>query len=390
MGTSPFFFAFLLHILLLFANKCVPLLPIKISLPNYLMAKCMKNKKNMLRAVMALTLQLCALPIAAQAMTAQQASQDSVVNVIAYFCKNDTMCYQYQDYKAKVENNDTIVEHYIKSDVQLVVVDSTAKGYLIEYNTLNTTVNYEDTLMTRVMQSVMDKMGDVKVVFSTDEYGTIEHVKNWAEVRTFMKTATKVIFDSIYANIPVMNEVFPRQRFEAQIASTFVNEKAFLNNCEDLQLLFLLHGKSLPIGKVEDDDPSDNGYPQHTVTVTSYGKSDDDYGFEDDYFVHCVSETTIPKNEVKDLLKLYFNKIISDKHLDEMNHTIDSIDYSDAKVTNSERYNYFYNGWPCDMTQSKLTNMMGSQSIEIKNIVWTTRRWRVYEDDDSSAYDATM
>jgi hypothetical protein len=51
------------------------------------------NKKNLLRAVMALTLQLCAMPVAAQAVTAQQASQDSVVNVIAYFCKNDNMCY---------------------------------------------------------------------------------------------------------------------------------------------------------------------------------------------------------------------------------------------------------------------------------------------------------
>ena len=247
------------------------------------MANCIMNKKNLLRPVMALTLQLCAMPVAAQAVTAQQASQDSVVNVIAYFCKNDTMCYQYQDYKAKVENNDTIVEHYMKSDVQLVVVDSTAKGYLIEYSTLNTTVDYKDSLMTRVMQSVMEKMGDVKVLFSTDEYGTIEHIKNWAEVRKFMKTATKVIFDSIYANIPAMSEVFPRQRFEAQISSIFVNEKTFLNNCEDLQLLFLLHGKSMPIGKAEDNEPSDNGYPQHTITVTSYGKTDDDYGFEDDY-----------------------------------------------------------------------------------------------------------
>ena len=105
----------------------------------------MKNKKNMLRAVMALTLQLCALPIAAQAMTAQQASQDSVVNVIAYFCKNDTMCYQYQDYEAKVENNDTIVDHYIKSDIQLVVVDSTSKGYLIDAKRLM--LNQEYTIL---------------------------------------------------------------------------------------------------------------------------------------------------------------------------------------------------------------------------------------------------
>ena len=77
-----------------------------------------------------------------------------------------------------------------------------------------------------------------------------------------------------------MSEVFPRQRFEAQIATLYSNEKAFLANNDDLQLLFLLHGKSLPIGKVENDDPSDNGYPQHCVIVTSYGKTDDDYGFE--------------------------------------------------------------------------------------------------------------
>lgn len=342
------------------------------------------NKKNLLRAVMALTLQLCALPIAAQAVTAQQASQDSVVNVIAYFCKNDTMCYQYQDYEAKVENNDTIVDHYIKSDIQLVVVDSTSKGYLIEYSTLNTTVEHKDSMFTRVMQSIMEKMGDVKVLFSTDEYGTIEHVKNWTEVKNYMKAAYKAIFDSIYANLPAMSEVIPRHRFEAQVATMFSNEKAFLANSDDLQLLFLLHGKSLPIGKVENDDPSDNGYPQHCVTVTSYGMTDDDYGFEDDYYVHCVSETTIPKDDVKDMLKLYFNKMISDKHLDEVNQTIDSTEYSEAKVTLSEQYNYFYNGWPCEMTRSKLIDLMGTQTFEIKNIVWNTRRWGVYEDDDKS------
>ena len=342
------------------------------------------NKKKLLRAVMALTLQLCALPIAAQAVTAQQASQDSVLNVIAYFCKNDTMCYQYQDYEAKVEKNDTIVNHYIKSDIQLVVVDSTSKGYLIEYNTLNSTVEYNDSLLTRVMQSIMEKMGDVKVLFSTDEYGTIEHVKNWTEVKNYMKVASKAIFDSIYANLPAMSEVFPRQRFEAQIATMFSNEKAFLANSDELQLLFLLHGRSLPIGKVESDATTDNGYPQHCVTVTSYGMTDDDYGFEDDYYVHCVSETTIPKDDVKDMLKLYFNKMISDKHLDEVNQTIDSTEYSEAKVTLSEQYNYFYNGWPCEMTRSKLIDLMGTQTFEIKNIVWNTRRWGVYEDDDKS------
>ena len=63
-------------------------------------------------------LQLFTLPIAAQVVSAQQESQDSLINVIAYFCKNDTLSYLYEDYEAKVENNDTIVDHYIKCTLE--------------------------------------------------------------------------------------------------------------------------------------------------------------------------------------------------------------------------------------------------------------------------------
>ena len=37
----------------------------------------------------------------AQAVSAEQVSQDSTINIIAYFCKNDTLEYVYHDYKAR-------------------------------------------------------------------------------------------------------------------------------------------------------------------------------------------------------------------------------------------------------------------------------------------------
>jgi hypothetical protein len=47
-------------------------------------------------SILAFTLQLFLQPVAAQMVTAQQESQDSTINVIAYFCKNDTLGYDFQ------------------------------------------------------------------------------------------------------------------------------------------------------------------------------------------------------------------------------------------------------------------------------------------------------
>ena len=78
----------------------------------------------------------------AQAVSAEQVSQDSTINIIAYFCKNDTLEYVYHDYKAKVEKNDTTVKHHIVDQFQLIVRDSTANGYEIEVKPLKTEINH--------------------------------------------------------------------------------------------------------------------------------------------------------------------------------------------------------------------------------------------------------
>lgn len=348
-------------------------------------------KTKVFYIIFAFMLQLFTLPIAAQVVSAQQESQDSLINVIAYFCKNDTLSYLYEDYEAKVENNDTIVDHYIKSEIQLVVVDSTSKGYVIEYTPIKTTIEaYKDTMMAHVVQTIMDTMGDVKYLLSTDEYGTLQHIENWAEVRDYMKKSIKLMSDSLYGNYPQLNEIIPRQRFEAKLSSYYVNEQAYYKQCEDLQLLFQLYGKSYRIGKTERDESSQNGFPQHLVLIASYGKTDEEDGFDDDYYIHCGTETIVPKEEVKDLVKGMMNMMVSDKHLDELNQGIDSTEYTEAKIFDAEEYNYFYNGWPCGMTHSKLTEIMGTEKHEIKSLIWTSRRWGVFGGESSIQTDGTM
>lgn len=315
----------------------------------------------------------------AQVMSAQEVSQDSTINIIAYFCKNDTLEYVHHDYEAQVNNNDTVVKHHLIEHFQLIVRDSTSNGYEIESIPLKTEVYFgKDTLMTNITQGLMEKLGDMSTIFTTDEYGSIQHIKNWKEIKNFSRTVIKAFCDSLYSACPHLDEMMPRARFEAQMSMQFTSEKTYIENSDDLQLLFSMYGRSIDIGKSESDDVDENGYPQHTIIIGGYGKVDQEYGFDDDFFLQAEIKTTIPKEDVKEHVKNTINMVVGDKYAGNINEDFDKMEYQDATVTSIEDYNYFYNGWPCEMEHTKITDMMGIKTIEINKATWTYRAWGVF------------
>jgi hypothetical protein len=50
----------------------------------------------------------------------------------------------------------------------------------------------------------------------------------------------------------------------------------------------------------------------------------------------------------------------------------------DAKVSIIEGYDYFYNGWPCDMLYEKVTDLKNVRNVEVYRIQWTTRSWGIF------------
>ena len=340
----------------------------------------------MKKLILSLLFGILALPSVAQLMTAQQENKDSTINVIAFFCKNDTLSYQFQELKAKVKDNDTIVEHQILSTFQLIVRDSTATSYEIECIPLETKVNFgKDTLMTNIMQSLLEAMGDINTIITTDEYGRIEHIKNWKEIKDFSRKVTKSFFDSLYSNLPQLNEAIPQARFESQMNLQFANEKAYIENSDDLKLLFSLHGNSFVIGKNESDDTDANGWPEHSTFVCGYGKSSEEYGFEDDYFISGRTVTTIPKEDVKEAIGNYINLTLSDEYAGKVNDEIEKQEFGDAIVTDVEQYSYFYNGWPSEMEHLKQTEIMGTKIMEYKSATWTSRVWGIFGNQTESS-----
>ena len=340
----------------------------------------------MKKLIIALLFGTLALPSVAQLMTAQQENKDSTINVIAFFCKNDTLSYQFQDLKAKVKDNDTIVEHQMLSTFQLIVRDSTATSYEIECIPLETKVNFgKDTLMTNIMQSLMETMGDISTIITTDEYGRIEHIKNWKEIKDFSRKAIKSFLDSLYSCRPQLNEALPRARFESQMTLQFADEKAYIENSADLKLLFSLHGNSFAIGKTESDDTDAHGWPEQTTVVCGYDKSSEEYGFEDDYFISGRTVTTIPKEDLKETIGNYINLTLSDEYAGKVNDEIKKQELEDATVTDVEQYSYFYNGWPSEMEHLKQIEIMGTKIIDYKNAIWTSRVWGIYGNQTESS-----
>lgn len=339
----------------------------------------MMMKKYTLRILVTFVMTSWGLSVKGQVTTAQQEIQDSTLNVIAYFCKNDTLGYHYEDYKAKIYGNDTIVEHYHQNDFLLTVRDSTSEGYEIECIPQEALFDFgKDTLMTNLMQSLYDRMGDMHVIFTIDEYGSLKHIKNWLEIKKFVRQVAKNYCDTLYSRRPEINDVLPRVRLETRVNLLFDNEKDYMANDDEMQLLFGCFGKSLKLGKSEMDDRSDQGFPEHIEAVAGYGKSSEEQGFDDDYFIRVMTTTNIPKEEVRAYVSNYVGMYMSDKVADKVHQKLEEQDYTDALVTVGETYDFFYNGWPADVEHVKSTEVNGVKDVEIKTVSWTKRTWGVF------------
>ena len=117
---------------------------------------------------------------------------DSIINVIAYFSKNDTVSYKETIFKCKITGNDTIVQSAVEQEYMLIVRDSTATEYTIEckdvdFHVLTDIPSYQD-LLTR---TIWEKTNHIPLIFKVDSLGAFKSITNWDEVRAYQAAAAK-------------------------------------------------------------------------------------------------------------------------------------------------------------------------------------------------------
>ena len=244
-----------------------------------------------------------ALSVQAQGTTLeQQQEEDTTIMVAAYFCKNDTMTFHRVQGKEKINGSDTTLAHQIDEEFMIVVTDSTDKGYKMELTPLSCEVQGNEKGYEGRMASLMwDEIKNLRCRFTTDEWGTVQHIENWREIRDALKKGYASTFDHLYAELPGLDSIMPRKQFENLLLLGCSTEDGVKGQYDELEQLFGLHGTEFSMNPIDVDDVSGSGFPSHTTVQAFYTKPADEYDFDGDYVVQTTTETTLSADDFSSL-----------------------------------------------------------------------------------------
>ncbi len=304
--------------------------------------------------------------------------QDSTIAAVAYFWKGDTMKYVRTRTVLTVDDGDTLSSDTTFSEEFMITVrDSTAKGYKMEYIPISSEFAEASTddVGNRMMATLQDYFKDLRVVFTTDEYGTLKGLDNWKEIRDRMKGGIKIMLDSLYSTTDSLEEFMPRNQFEGLLTLMYSTEAGVLKAYDELTTLFLLHGNVFDIGRTTvDDTDKDSSFTTFYVGYEPF----DEYGTELDYNIFGTTVTKYTADETGDMLSGVFNILLKDTIAGGLNKILkDSLDFG-MTVTQLEDYHLFFNGWPSLMRTQKIVKFGPRTKIITDEIDWKYRSWRQY------------
>ena len=244
--------------------------------------------------------------------------QDSLVNSVAYFIKNDSVKYDVKYNFSILEKNDTIKNTTVDGSFLIKIKDSTATNYIINWKYLPT----KDT------NSILNK--PFHILYETDELGAFKQILNTNEIFQQLR-------DQIYPDC-LRNELeFIKKLVQLGINKTL--EKEIFPMIENILMtdIFTFHnffGGAYFINKpnwgtTETENPINKKNVETTIVVTVEDILDDN-----EYYVISSSSRT-DKNAMKQILQKDF-KMVNDSVTDFANDS-----YITQVVHNS--------GWPVEI-----------------------------------------
>lgn len=349
-----------------------------------------EKHNNMMKLLLTLFCALTAITVQTQATALQDISQeeDSMLNIVAYFCKGDTMAYTKRMAKLQVIRNDTTVKSDMQTDFMIVVLDSMYNGYRMEFIPTGFSFNLEakeksDRVLTEKLWEITK---DTHAIFTTDEMGTVQNIENWKEIRDVVRKGIDIVLNSYYSEIPALDSVMPRKRTESLLLLQFSTEDGIRNSYDELTSLFGLHGTAFKIGNIN-TQYSSHSYPSHTIAETGYTVKEDESDIDGDYAIRSNSITVIPSTDIADIagniLNSFSDSSIGNKLTEVMRDTLSTVTNDSTIINNFEYYGYFFNGWPKHIYTEKTTDVSGiARIININDIRWTYRSFRVPDEEE--------
>lgn len=318
----------------------------------------------------------------AQVVTLDTAEEDTVINIIADFCKNDTVTYTSQDIEYKISEGDTIVKYNIETDFMIVVRDSTSTGYTLEMTETAMRINEVENDIRKAMFEISWEMAKgIKCVFTTDELGVVKSIVNWREIRDKTKTVMGMVLDTLYAKYEGLDTLLSRNRLEQMVLMQISNEESLRETYDELEMLFGCHGRAWDICNKTWND-NDNGYPSESALKVGYTVQEEETDIEGDYAIWSKTTTRIPVDEALDMGLGIFGTVMTDNMNNELQNSKQAIVDAIKTITNEvtvddgENYSYFYNGWPKECYKVRSISVGKThQKVTVSSIVWNSRSW---------------
>ena len=306
------------------------------------------------------------------------AGEDSVVNVVAYFCKGDTCEYWIHENEWKVDGKDTVKTLGVSTQVRLVVNDSTSKGYKMSYTFLDVKADSVGVMAMLTERTAKSVIGTT-VNFETDEYGSITKITNLSQIKKQAKALFKAGIKDIAA-MPIMQEMKKATGLDFMKTATQANTDEVVEGyLEELKLLFAYHGSQYAVGEHhEHEDATKDSYANDTYINASLEKNGN-------YTISCEVVSVIPKETVKEVMDgtmgAFMEGLKGKKTEDGKDHDGDIKDLEDelkkeigkAVAQDAQTSEYlsvtcFDDGWPSSVLKQNKTVIAGRGKLKQKLI----------------------
>lgn len=289
--------------------------------------------------------------------------QDSTIDVIGYFSKNDTLVYWINQSNWKFSSSDTIKTGGVSAKVRLTVVDSTSTGYKMDYTFLeflsDSVANSGlDGFQNAVTEKLSKKIVGTTISFETDEYGTITKFNNFGQI----KRQAKSLFNDAMKELAQMPEIVRmKNEFNIDIKDVIKNvdsDKIVDDYLEELKLLFIFHGRSYNTGESYiHEDATEATYETDTYITAELDSSDYTYSIEMDAI--RIIPLSVVKSMVGELVEMMDNDAVKES----FDNDFDTQVKDDAILRTYFRSDYIAYGWPYRVVQQTTQSIKGQGKL---------------------------
>lgn len=289
------------------------------------------------------------------------ASPDSIINVIAWFNKHDTVTYRVNESSWKLTGTDTVLTASYSMIARINVVDSTANGYKMDYTFLDfptdalpDSASAIDRFQNQITDKLARKIVGTTVHFETDEYGRITRYKNLWQIKKQARSLFKEALNE-FSKIPEIQGLKEMGFDVKDYAKNVDTDKLVDGYLEELNMLFMYHGLSMQPGEnTEHEDATETQYENTTYTSATVDADDGSYSIVQDV------TSILPRNELKEIVGGIVESFSNDSITDSFNENFDAQVNVDCTYEDYLKIDYLGNGWPYSIVRQKST-MIGNR-----------------------------